>query len=169
VAYTEVGDLRTLTPDAFILTNVTVLPTAVLAIPSNQTAYPFANAVTLAGYTLPDQVAAGETLPLQLWWRAGETVTTEYVQFLHLLHGESGEYTILDRPPFAGRFPTTDWFAGMAAHDECAIPLPADLPAGEYTVYTGLIETSTAMRLPVTLESELVQDDRINLGTVQVK
>ena len=54
-----------------------------------------------------------------------------------------------DAPPQAGRYPTHWWEPGEVIADQHAIPLPADLPLGDYRVRTGLYWPDTGERLPL--------------------
>jgi hypothetical protein len=54
-----------------------------------------------------------------------------------------------DGPPNAGQSPTSGWLKGDRVLDEHQIPLPADLPAGEYRLIVGLYDAAgERLRLP---------------------
>jgi hypothetical protein len=57
----------------------------------------------------------------------------------------------------AGAAPTTTWLPGEIIADAYSLPLPADLPAGEYRLIVGFYNPTTGERLPTTLGSNFVE------------
>ena len=114
---------------------------------------------------------AGGNLPLTLFWDVVRQPQHEYITFLHLcqqcdLPPPAGS----DGPPLEGYLPTTIWLPGKPVHDEQTIPLPADLPPGEYHLYLGMYpsgDADEAARLPIQ-STHPVDRNRLWLGTVQV-
>lgn len=107
--------------------------------------------IELLGYDIqPAAPHAGETIYLQLHWLVGAPPTIDWTVFTHVL--DSAARTAVpvagkDGPPGAGSLPTTLWQPGWRVLDEYQIALPADLPAGDYTLATGLY-TSDGAHLP---------------------
>ncbi len=66
----------------------------------------------------------------------------------------------MDRPPLLGLFPTSQWPASTAhgIGDRFFVPLPEDLPAGDYRLIIGLYHSETLERLSV------LETYRENLG-----
>jgi len=158
-----------ITPDTVELFGLAVLTPTTLPEPPTPAGYRFAGDVTLAGYDLPQTATPGETLPLAFWWRTGNSpaLNADMVQFIHFFHSNGQDYWVYDRPPFGDRFPTSDWPGGVTLRDSVSVPLPADLPPGEYTVRTGLYEPVNRDRLVVTdAGGAVVTDYSIILGTV---
>ncbi len=121
--------------------------------------------VALLGYDLPaEQVQAGESLPLTLYWQALRPLDTSYTAFVHLLDGQSRIWGQQDRIP-AGR-PTTSWLEGEIVVDEYKLAVGAEAPAGQYTIEVGLYDPASGERLSVLSESRA---DRILLGQVRVR
>jgi hypothetical protein len=54
-----------------------------------------------------------------------------------------------DAPPLGGKLPTTFWLPGDGIADEYVVPLPADLPPGEYDVAVGMYDPASGTRLGV--------------------
>ncbi len=161
-----------ITPDTVELFGLAVLTPTTLPEPPTPTDYRFVGDLTLAGYDLPQAATLGETLPLAFWWRTGSRpmLSADMVQFIHLFHSNGQDYWVYDRPPFGDRFPTSDWPGGVTLRDSVTIPLPADLPPGEYTVRTGLYEPVNRDRLVVTDRGgAVVTDYSIVLGTVMLE
>jgi hypothetical protein len=102
----------------------------------------------LTGATLPAQLRAGETLPLTLAWQSIARSDVAYTVFVHVVDATGVTVAQHDQPPSAGFAPTPLWQPGLRLLDEYAIALPADLPAGQYTILVGLY-TAAGGRLPV--------------------
>ena len=69
-----------------------------------------------------------------------------------------------DQPPLDGAYPTSLWDPGEIIADELIIPLPDELPSGEYSLVIGLYDFTTGLRLPVPGAA----DDSLQLTTVEV-
>jgi hypothetical protein len=108
----------------------------------------FADKASLLAYEA-NSMASKDELPLTLYWRAEAPLAADYVVFLHLLDAAGNVVAQGDAPPRAGRYPTHWWEPGEVITDRHAIPLPADLPPGEYRVRTGLYRPDTGERLPL--------------------
>ena len=109
--------------------------------------------IRVAGYDVqPDTIAPGEILYLQLHWAVDAAPTQNWTVFTHLLRETAaGDYVQVagrDSPPGAGSLPTTRWQAGWRILDEYQIAVPADLPAGVYTLAAGLSRPEDGRRLP---------------------
>lgn len=164
------ADRPLLTADSLLFDSLPAIAAQDAAIPTNSIVYDFAaEGFSLAGYTLPNTAQSGADLSLSFIWRTREAVNRELTQFVHLVD-EDGQFAFgYDQAPFAGRLPTSDWPPGITVEDTWHIALPDDLPAGTYTVYTGLYD-------PVTLDRAQVQDasgqpvlnHAIPLGRVQI-
>jgi hypothetical protein len=135
-------------------------------VPHSQ-ASPLGKALVLRGYDLdPGSFKAGQPLTLRLYWQAEVSLGEDYTMFTQVLNGDGVLVAGWDSQPLAGHFPTSQWPAGEIVTDRLQVPLPADLPAGDYTIITGvyLLETLerlttpsgvdhlTLMTLPLTLE-----------------
>ncbi|HSD82458.1 MAG TPA: glycosyltransferase family 39 protein, partial [Anaerolineae bacterium] len=83
---------------------------------------------------LPAAIKAGDTLSVTLVWQAVQVPVADYTVFVHVR--DAGDHTVAqaDRPPQAGAYPTSFWDVDETVVDEHLLPLPAALPAGDYTV-----------------------------------
>jgi hypothetical protein len=106
----------------------------------------FEEGVTLEGYAHDVEVDAIE---VTLRWRAAMPLDADHTVFVHLLPaGQAGEpLSQGDGPPAGGRWPTYLWLPGVPVFDAHRVPLPADLPAGEYSLLVGLYDPATGDRL----------------------
>jgi hypothetical protein len=107
--------------------------------------------ITLLGYDVhPATPRAGEMLYLQLHWLVGAVPMRDWTVFTHVIAPDSQDGAQVagkDGPPGGGSLPTIRWQPGWRILDEYQILLPANLPAGTYTLATGLY-TLDGMHLP---------------------
>ena len=116
---------------------------------------PIAQAATLEdgigfeGYGLAPQPAhAGTTVEVALYWRAYSRPQQDYTIFVHLLDRPGAEpINTGDGPPVEGYYPTSFWHSGDVIRDVHRLPIPADLPPGEYQIGVGVYNPSTGRRL----------------------
>jgi len=127
----------------------------------------FAGKATLLGYEA-NPAATGAELPVTLYWRAEAPMGADYTVFVHLLDAAGNVVAQGDSPPRGGRYPTHWWEPGEVIADEHVIPLPADLPPGEYRVRAGLYRPDTGERLPlVGAAGDAVELGPFHLGRTQ--
>jgi hypothetical protein len=72
-----------------------------------------------------------------------------------------------DAQPGGGSVPTTVWRPGDLILDEYQLQLPADAPAGEYTIETGLYDPTAGGARAIAVSP--AGADHLVLGTVQVR
>lgn len=128
--------------------------------------YDFQGELSLLGYSARlDE----DQLLLQFVWENRAPIDQPLIQFLHVFDS-SGDFVFsADRPPLTDNFPTLDWPAGLRARADWQVSLPDDLPPGEYTLRTGLYESTTLNRwMAHDRTGAPVQDGIIDLGTVRL-
>lgn len=145
------------------------------ASPARQPQHPVSGTwpgVQLLGYDLNAEgvYKPGDVVYLQLWWQAGDPITTDWTVFTHLLGPAKADGSTVwagrDGKPGNGSLPTTTWSPGDLILDEYQLTLPDDLPAGEYAIEIGLYDpASGGSRAEMT--SPPAQDHLI-LGEVEV-
>jgi hypothetical protein len=84
-----------------------------------------------------------------LYWQASETPAQDYTLFLHLLDPAGNQLAGADGPPLNDDYPTRLWQAGDWIVDSRAVLIPAEVPAGEYTLAIGFYDPQTGERLPL--------------------
>ncbi len=127
----------------------------------------FANNVVFMGYALPEKVRAGDTLEVWLaWWvRAAPPMGADYHFFVHLMD-ENG----LMRSQHDGLgFPVLYWRTGDLVLSRFSVPLPSDLPAGDYPVWSGLYTYPDIVNVSYLDVAGNPAGDRVALGTVKVE
>jgi hypothetical protein len=125
---------------------------------------PLDDDITLDGYDLfPWPARAGEPLYVQLYWSILGKPTEDWTIYLHLTDPDNPGAIRAghDSRPGSGSLPTSEWQSGWRILDEYQLPLPADLPSGEYSLYGGLY-TAAGERLPA-------HGEGFELGTVRVE
>ncbi|MGC9359720.1 MAG: glycosyltransferase family 39 protein [Anaerolineae bacterium] len=121
-------------------------------------------------------VAPGETLVLDLYWRARGTPAQSYTVFAQIL-GEAfnpatqgpvwGQH---DSPPAGNAAPTDAWRAGDLVLDRHTMKVDPDAPDGLYRVQVGMYDHATGARLPVKSSSGEDWGDCVLLSvTVRVR
>ncbi len=120
-------------------------------------------AIRLLGYDWQPP-AAGQPLSLTLYWQSLAPVAAEYDVFVHVLAGDGRIVAQADQQPLQGLAPTNLWQPGDVVRDPYQIELPPELPAGMYTLQTGMYLRETGARLPVV--GEQASGDTIFLETL---
>ena len=83
-------------------------------------------------------IRPGDTLQIGLHWQALEQPEGNYTVFTQVLNPAMQVVAQKDRWPGDGLHPTAALQAGQIITDNLALALPADLPAGDYTLITGM-------------------------------
>jgi len=127
-------------------------------------------AATLLGYDLPQEtVAPGGALPLVLYWRADQRMSTAYTVFVHLIDQNQRVVAQQDNQPVQGTYPTTGWLPGEFVVDEYLLDIPPDAPQGAYWIEVGLYDATTGLRLPgVDAQGQPLEGDRILLDRIAI-
>jgi hypothetical protein len=148
----DLGELRVSAPDrSFEMLSI--------ANPVNQT---LGERVTLLGQDAGCKLQESECR-VKLWWEAEADLPESYKVFVHLLDANDVPRAQADVIPVNGTRPTTSWLPGEIITDEITLHIPADLPAGQYRLTTGLYNELNGIRL--TLPDG---QDAIELTTVEV-
>ena len=141
--------------------------------PQNPVAFTFEPGIRLVGYDVaPSPTRLGQALRLQLYWQALEPLAEDYTVFVHVLSkdGASQLVTQQDNPPVRGTRPTSTWEPGVVVVDPYDLPIPMDIPPGEYVLTVGLYPWPDLSRLPVRDGAGVpLPDDRVLLTTVRVE
>jgi hypothetical protein len=121
--------------------------------------------ITLLGYTLASHnIRAGEVLPLTLFWRTDQPITTRYKVFAHLLDPRGFVIAQRDAEPVGGSRPTSDWRAGETIADPYGLFIPFGTPPRNYHIEIGLYDLHTGQRLKNTKG-----EDHLLLNSIRVE
>jgi hypothetical protein len=135
---------------------------------SNDVFADFGQQIALIGFdTSATQAAPDDTVDVTLYWKAQRPLDINYQVFLHLLATDGSLVAQSDKLN-PGQFPTRRWPLDKYVWDEHHLQLPPDLPAGEYTVATGLWLQSEGWRLPLLNEKKQQVGDNYVLFKLSV-
>ena len=108
------------------------------------------DSVRLMGYDVEsDQVRAGDTLRLTLYWEAVGETEVSYTVFTHLIDASHYIWAQQDSVPGNGQVPTNTWVEGEIITDVYELEVDPSAPPGEYVLELGMYEATTGQRLPV--------------------
>jgi len=97
--------------------------------------------------TEPLRVYAGDTLQLELIWRALQRPHGDWKVSVQLLDWHDRLKLQEDRKPVAGFRPTSGWSPGEVVHDRYGLPLPDNLQRGRYDLVVALYRAADGKRL----------------------
>ncbi len=118
----------------------------------------FGGFVRMLGYTVaPGSLRPGGVLKLHVLWQIEQTTPVAYKTFVHLLGTPKPDGSIVyaqhDSQPCDDSLSTTTWLPGDLLSADTQLDLPADLPAGTYTLQTGWYDIETGARAPVSADA----------------
>jgi hypothetical protein len=124
--------------------------------------------IELTGYDLTDgELSLGETLALTLVWRShAGNLPTSYKVFVHLVDDAGEIVSQSDSEPVGGFRPTTSWREGEVLSDSHSLSIPAEIGAGEYTLWAGIYDPETGFRLLIHVDGQEQPDGRLRLTTL---
>jgi 4-amino-4-deoxy-L-arabinose transferase-like glycosyltransferase len=102
----------------------------------------------------------GDTLHLVLIWRPQQTLDKDYKLFVHIADASGRPLAQWDGFPCLNTARTSLWEAGKDVTDHVLIPIPADLPPGEYSLLTGFYDPASGERL---------EGQAARIGTITVR
>ncbi len=127
----------------------------------------FGPSIALVGYDLSEAaVQTGATLTATLYWKCQGPVNSGYKVSVQLLVPGSPPVSQHDAVPARWTRPTTAWLPGEVITDEHELALPADLPAGDYTLIAVLYDERSGERVMVQQGGQ--QADHAVLTLVQI-
>ncbi len=135
--------------------------------PLRARALPFAtpdqrDAIALRRLWHSARAKAGDWLYLTLEWQIRAPLSKDYKVFVHGIAPDGALAFQQDKLPLNDLLPTRTWRPDAVYRDPYAIVLPADLPAGRYTLRVGWYEPQSGQRL-ISPEG-----DAVALGEVEI-
>ncbi len=121
----------------------TTVPDTAVTITFNEN-QPNTAQITLTGYALTQ---ADEALDLTLFWQADKGAARPYTVYTQLLNEQNEIIAQQDNWPVNGQWPPTCWSGGETVADSYRLPLPPELPPGQYHLVVGLYDAATGERL----------------------
>ena len=106
---------------------------------------------------------------MTLFWQSDSRLSEDYHTFVHLLDAEGRLVAQHDGVPVYGERPTWSWWDAEVIQDEHVLVTDSDLPTGTYTLFTGMYDFPTGIRLPaVGPTGERLPEDSVLLQDVRV-
>jgi hypothetical protein len=129
----------------------------------------FDDKITLLGYDLGSStVRAGETLRLDLYWKAQRRLDISYGVQARLVDSALNVYAQQDNA-HPGSYPTSWWEEGKYMKDTHRITVPESTPPGQYLLQVGLYNPSTLQPLPVLSTAEGEARETVTLQPLSVE
>lgn len=107
----------------------------------------FGEGIVLRGYSL--HRAAPDLLDLTVQWQTTAAPPQDYLLFAHLYDQQGQKLAQIDVPPAGPDTPLMQWEPVRAYTWRHPLPIPADLPAGDYWLALGLYDPANFARLPL--------------------
>lgn len=111
-------------------------------------------------------LSAGDTLELTLQWQSLKTTKIWYQVFVHI---EDEKLWAQQDEDLACHFPTFFWRKGQTTQGQFRVPIPNNIPAGEYPVMIGVYDRLTMQRLPISSDDNVVVGDSLQLATITIQ
>ena len=126
--------------------------------------------IQLLGYTLSSSEASKEEpVTVTLFWQSDGRLERDYHVFVHLLDQQGEMVAQHDGVPNGGQRPSWDWRYQEVIEDPHPIPLGETQHSETYSLYVGMYDYETKVRLPaVGPDGEVLPHDRIPLREIQV-
>ena len=124
--------------------------------------------VRLEAWSVPDTAAPGDTLPVELVWRALGKIDAYYSVYIKLLAGDGQAVASWDGQPRNGQAPTLLWIPGQTIDDTVLLDIPAETPPGDYALEAGMYRAEDLARC-LLLDAEGAPLESVNLGTVRIE
>ncbi|MFQ5407952.1 MAG: ArnT family glycosyltransferase [Anaerolineales bacterium] len=138
-------------PDPYPLTRIFTVPVGAPPNISIPVGMSFAeDHIALVGAEVwSTTTAPGELLYVTLAWQALQPVSQELVVLVHVAESATAVPAAgHDSAPCNGTIPTTAMRPGEIVFDGHVVPLPADMPPGDYSIFVGLYTWPEQVRVP---------------------
>ena len=159
-----IADAHQVRKPSFVLTDSAPLPSTVRPLQVN-----LADQISLIGYdSKSSQVAPGDRLVVQLYWKASGAAPDDYMGFIHLLGPDGRLVTQDDHELGRGFYRAHLWQPDEIIRERYEMVLPKDAPRGDYSFRVGVYRFPSLERLVVRSSSVPTQDNTVTFGTVHV-
>ena len=136
----------------------------------NPRALEFGGEIGLRGLELsPDRLDTPGVLNVDLYWAGVTRPAANYIARITLVDQNGHTPAILDRMPFEGRYPATNWSPQQLMRDQYSIVVPAQAQAQLVTAYLSLYPIGQGSELSEAVESGEALGQYIELGKVKLR
>jgi hypothetical protein len=133
------------------------------AIPAHVQGANFDHKLALLGWDDPRENQ------LTVYWRVLNTLTQDYRVSVILEDAQGREVGRWDGRPASYDYPTTRWQPGQEIFGRYPLPLPADAPAGDYTVTLAVYDETHRSGLDLRDAADNPAGKRVRLGPLRVE
>jgi hypothetical protein len=124
--------------------------------------------VMLLGYSLlSEEVYAGGTLELTLFWQALTSLDERYAVFIHVLDAEGHIVGQRDTEPGGGAMLTTTWQPSQTIADNYGVLISHGTPPGAYRIQVGMYALDSGTRLPISQAGQ-PSGDSLTLAPIHI-
>ena len=149
---------------SFVLPDSAPLPSTVRPLQVN-----LADQISLIGYdSKSSQLAPGDRLIVQLYWKASGAAPDDYMGFIHLLGPDGRLVTQDDHELGRGFYRAHLWQPDEIIRERYEMVLSKDAPRGDYSFRVGVYRFPSLERLVVRSSSVPTQDNTVTFGAVHV-
>lgn len=110
----------------------------------------------------------GEPIIALLYWHRRADLNVDYTVFVHLTDSAGKLIAAYDSPPRKGTAPTSEWLRYVPLVDPVVLPLPPNVPPGEYQLRIGLYDAHMGARVPVVDSQGNPQGDSVVIQPLRV-
>jgi hypothetical protein len=122
--------------------------------PMNPAAAQFGEQVTLLGLDwTTSESPADRHVYLSLYWQTLKPFNQGYKIFVQVRDAAGQTVVSADHEVFDGLLPTAAWPVDRILKDTLRVPISPEVPAGQYSLYTGLYDPASLERLPLANDS----------------
>lgn len=111
---------------------------------------------------------SGDIVGIRSFWQVESAFDTPYLIFVHIRDAQGATVAQRDTAPWQGLFPTTSWQPGSLLMDVNDVQLPADLPAGTYSVMAGMYNPELQQHPPLQIDGALQDAGEVQIATITV-
>lgn len=113
------------------------------------------------------ELAAGQSLQINMYWRALAPVAVDYTLFIHVINQTGERVAQRDLPLRYGDYPTSRWRQGELVIDRADLVLPP-LPPGQYQLKIGLYDAASGNSLmPQTSHGDSISGPMLTILTIR--
>jgi len=116
----------------------------------------------------PLEMRPGETISVSLYWQVLGETTEDLTVFAQLIGADGQVWGQSDSRPAGGNAPTMTWIAGEIIVDRHALTVRDAAPAGPGSLYVGLYDAESGVRLALTESGTRLPEDRAFVTEVDV-
>lgn len=114
-------------------------------------------------------VPADSPISVHLFWYVAQSVGEDWTVFVHLLDENGQLVAQADSPPRQGDYPTRFWETDEWIEDEYELVVPAQTPAGNYSLWIGMYHSATLVRQFLWVNEAHQPNDSYQIGVIRVE